>query len=433
MTLSPRPDPNDIGGMLKMVHKLGSTTEALFSRLHGNLNRRQILETEKEQLQQQQELLTLTVDQIKRENEKLQNLISMRDREIERFQLALTNIQEGVIMQDLDGRIMMVNQAAQKLLGNKKNFWESDLGTLFDQYRQINQVSAELAPMGGAQQVEVNDKVLAVQLAAVADSDGNRFGTVIILRDITNDELSERLKSGFVTHISHELKTPMAVLRLASEVLLGQAEDQPPNRRMLEMLSRNIDLLDRMVIELLDVSEMSSGNFEIHRERLHLEPIIWQAVDSLASEIEGAKIDVTVMLRDVEHLVLEGDADRLKWALINLVRNSIVYNIPEGHIVVTAKLDISSDAPVIVLQVADTGAGISEKDMPHIFDLFYRGEARTKEGQRLDPRGLGQGLFVAQTIARAHGGYIEVNSVAGEGSTFNIYLPAIDEKTPILN
>lgn len=433
MTLSPRPNPDDIGGMLKMVHKLGSTTEALFSRLHGGLNRRQILEAEKEKLQQQKELLALTVDQIKRENEKLQNLMSMRDREIERFQIALANINEGVIMQDLDGRIMMVNQAAQELLGNKKNFWESELGTLFDEFRQIKQVNAELAPLGGAQQVEVNDKVLAVQLAAVADTNGNRFGTIIILRDITSDELSERLKSGFVTHISHELKTPMAVLRLASEVLLGQSEDQPPNRRMLEMLSRNIDLLDRMVIELLDVSEMSSGNFEIHRERLHLEPVIWQAVESLADDIESTKLDVTVMLRDVEHLLVEGDADRLKWALTNLIRNGIVYNVPEGRIVITAKLDATSDKPVIVLKVADTGAGISDKDLPHIFDLFYRGEARTKDGQRLDPRGLGQGLFVTQTITKAHGGYIEADSTAGEGSTFSIYLPAINEETPMLN
>lgn len=432
MSHAPQPDPKEISGMLKLVHQLGTTTESFFNRLYGGLYQRS-LEADKRELEEQQQLLSLTVEQIREENAKLQQLIHLRNREIRRFQSVLANIQEGIVMQDLDGRILMMNEAAQRLLGNQKKFWESELGILFNEFRDIETLNTEIMPLGETRQIQLDERVLAVQLAAVAEEDGQRIGTVVILRDITHEEFSERLKSGIITHISHELKTPMAVLRLASEVLLGQPKDQPPNQRMLEMLSRNIDLLDRMVIELLDVSEMSSGKFDVHRELLQLEKVIWDTVENLSEDIRKAGLDVTVMLRDLETLSIEGDYKRLVWALTNLIRNSINYTLPGGRIIISVKPDSYSDSPVLVLQVADTGVGIAEKDLPHIFELFYRGEARTADGKRLDPRGLGQGLFVTRMIVRAHGGDIEVKSNIGSGSSFIIYLPTNPASTNLLH
>jgi len=432
MNRSPQPDPKEISGMLKLVHQLGTTTESLFNRLYGGLNQRSQLEEDKRLLEEQQQFLSMTVEQIRKENSQLQRLVQMRNREIRRFQSILANINEGIVMQDPDGRILMMNEAAQAMLGNQKKFWESELGILFNEYRHITTLNTEIMPLGETRQIQLDERMLAVQLAAVAEDTGQRIGTVVILRDITHEELSERIKSGIITHISHELKTPMAVLRLASEVLLGQPDDQPPNQRMLEMLSRNIDLLDRMVIELLDVSEMSSGKFDVQKQPLQLEHVIWDTIENLSSDATAAGLDITVMLRDVETLVIAGDSKRLTWALTNVIRNSINYTLSGGRIVVSAKPDLHSDDPVIVLQVMDTGVGISQDDAPHIFELFYRGEARTIEGKRIDPRGLGQGLFVTQMIIRAHGGYIDVNSTVGEGSTFTIYLPVM-EKNNLLN
>jgi two-component system sensor histidine kinase BaeS len=111
------------------------------------------------------------------------------------------------------------------------------------------------------------------------------------------------------------------------------------------------------------------------------------------------------MARDTERLQIAGDDQRLRWALGHLLQNSIRYTEAGGHIIITAGL---TDDQHATIQVVDTGVGIAKKDLPHIFDRFYRGEPRTASGKLLDPRGLGQGLFVARTVSESHGGYLSV-------------------------
>lgn len=418
MTPAPQPNPQEMNGSLKRIHLLGSATSELFSRLYQGLNRRS-------QLQQARTELAQTAQQaqeLQADNSRLRRMLQERQVEVERLNAILASIDEGIIMQDIEGRIVMMNQAAKEFLGNQKNFWESELGIWFNEFRDISRVDSELVLMDRARRFEVNNRILGAQLAVVADSNGERIGTLIILRDITRATLAERIKDNIITSISHELRTPMSVMRLASEILLGQPEDAPANRKMLEKISRNIDVLDRMIIELLDVSEMSSGTFQIQQESVALENLLWEVVDSFEQDIVQVKLDMTFMLRDAERLYLTGDNARLKWAIGHLIRNAIVYNEPGGHIVLAAKLDEHHQQ--IILKIKDTGTGIAEKDLPSIFDLFYRGEARTKSGKRLDPRGLGQGLFIARRVTEAHGGTLTVESRVHEGSTFTLTLPA---------
>jgi signal transduction histidine kinase len=266
----------------------------------------------------------------------------------------------------------------------------------------------------------MNQRVLGAQVAAVADGAGNRLGTMIILRDLTTDALTERLKDQFITAISHELRTPMAVIKGMSEVILAQGEEGKPNRKLLETLSRNVDILDRMIVELLDISELASGGFNIRREIIALEPLIWNVVNGAFPELKRANHDIAIMLRDKERLTIVGDDPRLRWALGHLIQNSIRYTEEGGHILVTAS---PTPADEIAITVVDTGVGIAEKDLPYIFDRFYRGEPRTPAGKRIDPRGLGQGLFIARMVTEAHGGHLTVRSQAGQGSIFTLTLP----------
>jgi two-component system sensor histidine kinase BaeS len=127
-----------------------------------------------------------------------------------------------------------------------------------------------------------------------------------------------------------------------------------------------------------------------------------------------------VMLRENERMVVVGDDPRLRWALGHLLQNSIRYTEQGGHIVVTAS-PVPNDQ--IMIQVSDSGVGISEKDLPHVFERFYRGEPRTPEGRLIDPRGLGQGLFIARMVTEAHGGSLSVFSNPGRGSVFTMTLP----------
>ncbi len=231
---------------------------------------------------------------------------------------------------------------------------------------------------------------------------------------------SERLYTTLLNSISHELRTPMAVIKGMSDVILGQPADRPPPRRMLETLSRNVDILDRMIVELLDISEMSATAFSIRHDPINLEELLWNVVNGMTPEVKRAQLDVSVMARDTAKLQVMGDDQRLRWALGHLLQNSIRYTEAGGHIIITASL---ADNEHATIQVVDTGVGIAKKDLPHIFDRFYRGEPRTASGKLLDPRGLGQGLFVARTVTESHGGYLSVKSEVGHGSIFTMVMP----------
>jgi signal transduction histidine kinase len=268
---------------------------------------------------------------------------------------------------------------------------------------------------------------MRAQIVAIGDEGNKRIGTIIILRDVTRDALAERLKDGFVTHISHELKTPMTVIKLASELLSAQPEDAPVNRKMLEKLVNNVDVLDRLVLELLDISEMSAGTFDVQRNTVSVEDMIWDVANGMEHEIKDRHVDLFVMTRHLDHVVVEGDDKRLQWALGHLIRNAAFYNEKGGNITVSATVEELNDQDYVTVRVRDDGTGISEDDLPHIFERFYRGDARTKEGKKLDPRGLGQGLFVAKTISEVHGGFLAVKTRVGVGSEFTMAIPLINQ------
>jgi signal transduction histidine kinase len=400
----------EVSGALTRVNQLGVATAALFNRLYGGLRRQSGLPEASE---------PTDLSDSQRINQ-LQSALKRRDVEIERLNGILSTIDEGIIMQDLEGRIVLVNAAARALIGSRRDIWTSELGSLFNAYRDVATVESELAPLGEPTRIQVNNRIVGAQVAAVADSHGNRQGTLIVLRDVTRDALADRLKDQFVTAISHELRTPMAVIKGMSDIIMGQPAGAPPNRKFLETLSRNVDILDRMIVELLDIAEMSAAAFAIRRDPVDLEELLWNVVNGMSPEVRRGQLDVAVMARDTDRLQLVGDHERLRWALGHLLQNSIRYTERGGHIIITASL---TGEDRVTIQVVDTGVGISKKDLPHIFDRFYRGEPRTQSGKLLDPRGLGQGLFVARTVAEAHGGYLSVRSEVGQGSVFTLVLP----------
>lgn len=415
---TPPPRPEDANRMLRRIHQLGAATETMFQRLYQGLNSNaQLAEAQAtlDRLRQQ-------AQQASHRNRMLRQMLQQRTIEVERLEAILASISEGILLQDSAGRIVMMNQAAEEMLGSQRNFWNSELGVLFKQSRDLPSATSELAPIGEALRVQLNKRILSAQIASIADHEGQRIGTMMILRDVTQDELNQRMKNSFVSQISHELITPLASMRVASEIVRNTPDDQAPNRRMLEMIGRNIDLLDRMVTEMLDMSAITSGSLELQPEAISVPELIWDVVDDFTEDINDAGLDVTVMLRETRSLHLRGDAKYLRWALSNLLRNAIQYNEPREHITVQARLD-RQFSQLVRLDVVDTGVGISQEDFPHIFDLFYRGEPRNRSGKRLDPRGLGQGLFVAKTIVQAHQGDILAESSPGEGSTFTVRLP----------
>lgn len=420
---SPPNQPQELSAIISRVNQLGKVTEQLFSRLYRGLLR-SAKSQDREQRRKQLNKKIRQARKVYQINRQLKKNLERRETELERLQGILATIEEGIIMQDNEGRIVFINKAARQFLGSQKNFWDSELGNMFDEFRSLpSGQKSQVEPLGEPKSVQVNGRVIGAQLAAITNERGDPLGSIIILRDVTADALANRLKDQFVTAISHELKTPMTVIKGMSEVLLGAPEDSPPNRRLLETLGRNVDVLDRMVVELLDVSEMGAGTFSVRQDTVELEPLLNSVIKSALQDIAKKRLEVFVMIRDNDRLVIKGDEHHLRWAFGHLVRNAIGYNIANGKIFITVQLD--PILPYINITIRDTGVGISDQDMPHIFERFYRGDPRDKAGRLVDPRGLGQGLFIARTIAEAHKGFLKVTSNVGSGSTFTMSIPPI--------
>ena len=356
----------------------------------------------------------------------LQRRTRLQSQELARLTGVLAVLHEGVVMQDTQGRIVLMNQSAKTLLGSVNAFWESQLGQLFREYSTNIDHDADgitgIEPVGEAIKVEINGQNIGVRMARVFSNHGNILGTVMIIGDINEggNVLTDRLKTSFITQMTHELRTPLTSIKGMSDVLLSMPEGRPPNRRFLEAIGRNVAILDRMIVELLDLSEIEADSFQIRQDELRLDEQVFAVIQGMEPRLKKAKLNVNVMVHHSEHLNITGDQPRLQWALGHLIENAIQYTPAGGNIIVQVGQVRNGN---VLLRVIDNGVGIQEEDLPHIFTRFTRGEARTEDGKVIDPRGLGQGLYIVKAVTEAHQGHVSVASALHEGSTFTLALP----------
>lgn len=225
----------------------------------------------------------------------------------------------------------------------------------------------------------------------------------------------------FTADASHELKTPLTVLRADIERALQSpqlSEDQlPALEEALAETARMADLVD----SLLTLARADEGRFDLHREPVALEPIVREVFETAA--ILGEEARVTVELAQAEPLVVQGEAVRLRQLFLNLATNALKYTPPGG----TVTLALEHRGDHAAFSVHDTGQGIAAADLPFIFDRFWRADRARSRGER---SGFGLGLAIAQWIAHAHGGSISVASRLGRGSTFTVMLPLGHEALP---
>ena len=407
---------------LNQVHRFGSASESLFRRLYAALSRRRQLEDELRQARAQASQAASQHDDLRGRHQRLQSQHQRRGSDLERLRAMLGSLDEGIIAQDNSGKVTMMNRAAESMLGGKRAFWESDLGRLFERYQDLRETDAELRLLGDSQELPLNNHILRAQLVAIGGDDGQRIGTIIILRDVTHDALARRLQDGFARHIAEDMQRPISILKLASELLSGQPEDRDINQRLLEKLLQNVDALDQLALELLDIARMKADSFEVKREPLDAEAMLWSVANGIGPELRQRGIDLLVMTRGIRGLSLRGDQARLQWALGHLIRNGADYNKDGGYVALAAREETRQARRYLLISVSDDGAGISSADMPHIFERFYRGGSSAGQEQA---SGLGQSLYVARAICDAHGGGLEARSRAGIGSIFTMAVPIV--------
>jgi signal transduction histidine kinase len=231
----------------------------------------------------------------------------------------------------------------------------------------------------------------------------------------TFNEMLDRLQrlfqgqQRFITDLSHELRTPLAAIRGNLEVLQrGAGADPDTLQDSLHDIEREVARLSRMVADLLALARADAG-MHLERRPVQLEALLLEVYREARHLSRG----VEVRLGNEDQVEIEGDPDRLKQLLLNLVDNALKFTPPGG----TVTLSLYREGPWACLAVQDTGPGIPEEDLPHLFERFYRGRSAGRRG------GMGLGLSIARWIAGEHGGQITVETRAGQGSTFTVWLP----------
>jgi two-component system, OmpR family, phosphate regulon sensor histidine kinase PhoR len=237
--------------------------------------------------------------------------------------------------------------------------------------------------------------------------------TLFMLQNLTRLRHLETIRQDFISNVSHELRTPLASLKALTETLQeGALEDPPAARRFLQRMETEVDALSLMVSELLELSRIESGRVPLKLSPTNPCELLEQAVERLYLQAERA--DLTIIIDCPSNLpdVLV-DATRLTQVLVNLLHNAIKFTQPGGQITAQAQLQ----AEMVCFSIHDTGIGISEADMPRIFERFYKADRARSGG------GTGLGLAIARHLVEAHRGAIWAESAEGKGSTFSFTIP----------
>ncbi|HBG45403.1 MAG TPA: two-component sensor histidine kinase [Deltaproteobacteria bacterium] len=262
-----------------------------------------------------------------------------------------------------------------------------------------------------ARRIEAENLNERIQITGPQDEIGRLASTI--------NEMIERLEksfkqiSQFTADASHELKTPLTILKGEMEIALRSKSDP---EYMKEVLSSGLEEIDRMsyiVRNLLDLAKMDVEKGATARERVDLDRVVQERIDQLRRRALDSAVQLDIL--ENKPAVVNGDLVRIGQLVFNLIDNAIKYTPSGGRV----ELRLGEEAGKAVLSVRDTGAGISAEDLPYIFDRFYRvDKARTST-----VGGAGLGLSICKEIAQAHGGTINVESVLGKGSVFTVRLP----------
>jgi two-component system phosphate regulon sensor histidine kinase PhoR len=327
----------------------------------------------------------------------------------------LDAMQEGVVVVDRGGRIVLVNPAVRSML----LLGADAVGKLLIEtvrHAQLQDLVAEARESSGTAPVEIELPGLKPRRLLVHASplSGDDEGLLFVFVDVTVLRRLESLRRDFVANASHELRTPIAAVRSATETLRsGAMEDTVAAARFLDIIDRNAQRLQSLVQDMLDLSKLESNEFKLKRERVELGSVV-PIVLALFRE-RAEKKGVRLIAELPGGLAVEGDARGLEHVLSNLVDNAVKYCPSGTRIVVSAE----TREERIELVVADDGPGIPAVHLPRVFERFYRVDA----GRSRELGGTGLGLSIVKHMVEAMRGRVSVQSEVGRGSTFTVALP----------
>ncbi len=330
---------------------------------------------------------------------------------------------EGLLAIDSAERVIHINRAAASLLGVEAKLVKGQSIQAAVRNTAIQKLLRDAMESDERVEAEITIKAkgdlkLVVRGTALRNTEGMRFGALLVMQDVTHVRQLEQIRQDFVANVSHELKTPITSIKGFVETLLDGAADDPDAReRFLRVIERQTDHLDAIISDLL---LLSSVEYLQNQKQLPLEvapilPLLESAVSN--SQLKAANKQMRIMLQCDAGLSGCVSPHLLEQAVSNLIDNAIKYSRADEAIEVGARREQGE----LCIFVRDNGPGIETIHLERLFERFYR----IDKGRSRQLGGTGLGLAIAKHIATAHGGRISVESTLGAGSTFMLHLPAI--------
>jgi two-component system phosphate regulon sensor histidine kinase PhoR len=345
----------------------------------------------------------------------LNKLLADISTEKTKLHTVLANMTDGVMMVDMEGKIVLANQATEKLF----NFWEKDvinrplIEVVYDhEADEILKLCLRTSQTQTAQfESAISKRFLRV--IAIPLIEDSLTGALLLFQDLTELRSLQTMRRELIGNISHELRTPIAGIKAMIETLKeGAIDDKQAATDFLSRIDGEVDHMTQIVTELTELSHIETGRAELRMAPLNLNLLVEEVAAQLKPLAQRQQVIIATDLA-TDLPTVRADNNRIRQALVNLVHNAIKFNHPGGRVTVSTNVDRES----VIVNVSDTGIGISKEDLPHVFERFYKADKARSQG------GSGLGLAIAKHAVQAHGGSIWGRSDEGKGSTFSFSLP----------
>ena len=345
--------------------------------------------------------------------------------ERQRLDSVLRHMSDGVIATDRRGRIVIMNTAALDILNLKS---EKVIGIPLLEILPLEErvTFRELLETQQERLIHLEedgeDSMIQCEFSVIQRESGFISGLVCVLTDVTEQQKIDRERRNFVSNVSHELRTPLTSIKSYTEALVdGAWESKEIAPGFLKVIETETDRMMRMITDLLNLSRMDQNRLGLEKEFINMNELVLHIVNRFEMVLQSEpyreknyRILTDITQRD---LWVELDQDKITQVLDNIINNAIKYS-PDGGRIIVRLMETHTD---IIVSVSDEGLGIARKDIPHLFDRFYRVDKARSRAMG----GSGLGLAIAQEVVQLHGGKIWVNSIENKGSTFFVSLPYI--------
>ena len=322
---------------------------------------------------------------------------------------------DGIIAFDLEGKIILVNPAAKKLLSispEDSNF--EDVFSKFNLDINMEKIIYLENWTSTEQKIEVEDKYVNALFAPFRGDNDRPAGIISVLQDITEHVKLDNMRKEFIADVSHELKTPITSIMGYADTLLEGEYDKEVQQKFLGVIASEARRMAKLVTDLLTLSRYDNNKNQLQKEQFDLGELVKKCQDNLEIEFKKKNHEVNCFVTADVPLVYadKGDVERV---VLNILSNSVKYTPENGKISIYVGF-VYNDAYIKIL---DNGIGIPEEDLSRIFERFYRvDKARTRE-----MGGTGLGLSIAKDLLDKNGGSIDIKSIVGEGTEVVIKVP----------